>query len=127
VIAAIVDTVVACCDPDAVVLFGSWAKGSANVHSDIDLLVVGPFRASPWLRDRELGDALRVFAVRFDLHLVTPTELLAAPRHGYLDTVRRTCRVLYTRAGVDLGSLGLPDRPLPTEADRCIIATVEGT
>ena len=41
----VVDTVVACCDPDAVVLFGSWAKGTADVHSDIDLLVIG--RSAP--------------------------------------------------------------------------------
>ncbi len=52
------------CDPDVVALFGSWAKGTADVHSDVDLLVVGPFRASPWLRDRELRDALRDFAIR---------------------------------------------------------------
>ena len=101
----VVETVVACCDPDAVVLFGSWAKGTADVHSDVDLLVIGPFRASPWLRDREVRDALRGFAIRFDLHLVTPAELAAAPRHGYLDTIRSSCKVLYTRPGLPEGTL----------------------
>ncbi|MGW0628478.1 nucleotidyltransferase domain-containing protein [Streptomyces sp. NPDC002758] len=124
---AITDTVVECCDPDAVVLFGSWAKGTADVHSDIDLLVVGPFRASPWLRDRELRDALRRFAVRFDLHLVTPAELAAGPAHGYLDTLRTSCRVLYTRPGLDPGALGLPEIRLTDPSERPKVAIVEGT
>jgi predicted nucleotidyltransferase len=123
----ITDTVVDCCDPDAVVLFGSWAKGTADVHSDIDLLVVGPFRASPWLRDRELRDALRRFAVRFDLHLVTPAELVAGPAHGYLDTLRTSCRVLYARPGRDAGALGLPEVPLTGPSDRPKVEIVEGT
>jgi uncharacterized protein len=123
----VADTVVACCDPDAIVLFGSWAKGTADVHSDVDLLVVGPFRASPWLRDRELGDALGDLAIRFDLHLVTPAELLAAPAHGYLDTLRSSCRVLYARPGVDLAGLGLPDGALLDAGGRRTMSLVEGT
>ena len=116
----VVDTVVACCDPDAVVLFGSWAKGTADVHSDIDLLVIGPFRASPWLRGRELRDALRGFAIRFDLHLVTPAELAAAPRHGYLDTLRSSCTVLYARPG-------LPEGTLTDFGGGLMMSAIEGT
>ncbi|QDP95437.1 nucleotidyltransferase domain-containing protein [Microlunatus elymi] len=124
----ITDTAVACCDPDAVVLFGSWAKGTATVHSDIDLLVVGPYRASPWLRDRELRDALRRFAVRFDLHLVTPAELISGPAYGYLDTLRASCRVLYARPGLDPGDLGLPRQNLLTgPPGRPKVEGVEGT
>jgi len=117
---SIVDTVVACCDPDALVLFGSWAKGTADVHSDVDLLVIAPFRASPWLRDREVRDALRDFAIRFDLHLVTPAELAVAPRHGYLDTLRSSCRVLYTRPG-------LPEEALTDFRGGLMMSAIEGT
>ncbi|OHB75832.1 MAG: hypothetical protein A2W31_14920 [Planctomycetes bacterium RBG_16_64_10] len=33
-------------EPERIVLFGSYAKGSANADSDVDLLVVMPFRGS---------------------------------------------------------------------------------
>ena len=101
---------VACCDPDAVVLFGSWAKGTADVHSDIDLLVIGPFRASPWLRDREVRDTLRGFAIRFDLHLVTPAELARrATRTATSTRCASSCRVLYARPA-SISCAGCPIR-----------------
>jgi predicted nucleotidyltransferase len=33
VLRAITDVIVRCCDPEEVVLFGSWAKGTAGVAS----------------------------------------------------------------------------------------------
>jgi len=78
ILAAITATVVQNCDPDLVMLFGSWAKRTASVYSDVDLLVIGGFRRSRRLRDAELRDDLRRFPLRFDLHLLTPAELRAA-------------------------------------------------
>ncbi|MFC0200717.1 nucleotidyltransferase domain-containing protein [Paracoccus rhizosphaerae] len=69
--------IVAVCDPDAIILFGSHAKGQASRDSDVDLLVVGDFPGSPFLRDRELGQLLHGFPVRMDLHLATPAEMAA--------------------------------------------------
>jgi predicted nucleotidyltransferase len=104
VLQAIIATIVRATDPDFVVLFGSWAKGTADVHSDVDLLVVREFRRSRRLRDAELRDALRRFPLRFDLHLLTPEELRngAAQKHSYLDTIRGSSRCLYLRAGRSL-------------------------
>jgi predicted nucleotidyltransferase len=99
VLATIVDIVVSHCDPDEVFLFGSWAKGTNHRYSDVDLLVIGPFTSSVWLRDRELREALRELPVAVDLHLLTPTELAAeaAKPHTYLNTLRGSRRSLYRR------------------------------
>ena len=99
VLRAITDVIVRCCDPEEVVLFGSWAKGTAGVASDVDLLVIGAFTTSWWLRDRELRDELRAFPVPVDLHMLTRAELAveAARPHTYLNTLQATSRCLYRR------------------------------
>lgn len=101
VLAALTGIIVDCCDPDEVVLFGSWAKGTNHRYSDIDLLVIGPFRDSAWIRDRELREVLREFPVSIDLHCYTPAEYAveAARPHTFLNTTRETSRVLYRRPG----------------------------
>ena len=94
VLQALVSVVVDTCDPDEVHLFGSWAKGTTHRHSDIDLLVVGGFRQSSWIRDSELREALREFPIAVDLHLLTPEELSAgsARPHTYLNTALASSR-----------------------------------
>ena len=99
VLQAITDVIVRCCNPEEVVLFGSHAKGTAGVTSDVDLLVIGEFTASWWLRERELRDELRAFPIPIDLHLLTRAELaveMARP-HTYLNTLQATSRCLYRR------------------------------
>jgi predicted nucleotidyltransferase len=120
ILAAITATVVQDCDPDLVMLFGSWAKRTADVYSDVDLLVVGEFRRSHWLRDAELRDDLRRFPLRFDLHLLTPAELQAgmAKQYSYLDTIRGSSRCLYSRpGGPDPAEYGFRTSCGPASAD----------
>jgi predicted nucleotidyltransferase len=99
VLAVVVESILGHCDPDEILLFGSWAKGLANPHSDVDILVVGPFTASPWIRDRELREALQEIPIEIDLHLLTPDEYAAgqARPHSYLKTLGETSRRLYRR------------------------------
>jgi predicted nucleotidyltransferase len=93
--------IVRCCDPDYILLFGSYARGTAGPDSDLDLLVVGPFKESKWLRDRELSGLLGDFAIRMDLHLVTPEELAieAEKPHSFLRTLPLHAIRLYQRVG----------------------------
>jgi predicted nucleotidyltransferase len=97
---AVVDVIVGVCDPDEIHLFGSWVKGTNHRHSDVDLLVVGPFTASAWIRDREVREALRELPVAVDLHLLTPEELAvgATRAHEYLNTLLPTSRCVYRRS-----------------------------
>jgi len=58
-----VNTVIRAADPERVYLFGSHARGSATVESDVDLLIVerGPFGADR-SRRREMARLWRVLA-----------------------------------------------------------------
>jgi predicted nucleotidyltransferase len=38
--------IVTACDPEKIMLFGSYAKGQQNRDSDLDILVIGDFRGS---------------------------------------------------------------------------------
>ena len=79
----IVALIVQSCDPDEVVLFGSYAKNGAGVASDLDFLVVGDFHPSRYLRAREVRGVLASFAIPINLLLVTPAELEAAGAEPY--------------------------------------------
>jgi predicted nucleotidyltransferase len=101
VLDSITRLIVQCCDPDYILLFGSYARGTAGPDSDLDLLVVGPFKESKWLRDREVSGLLSDFPIRVDLHLVTPQEL-AIEAHkpaSFLGTLPSHAVSLYQRIG----------------------------
>lgn len=96
--------IVAACDPDKIVLFGSHAKGQATLDSDIDLLVVGDFGDSRYLRDRELRQLMWQSPVRVDLHSATPTEIEEQQTQtaSFLSSVMRSGRTLYSRDRPDM-------------------------
>ena len=98
---SITELIVQCCDPEAVLLFGSYAKGQYNLDSDLDLLVIGDFRKSPFLRGLEVRELLRRYPICIDLHLVTPEEMAAESRkpHGFISSVLSSSRIMYERAG----------------------------
>lgn len=86
-------------DPLKIILFGSHARGEANVHSDLDLLVVLQ-RVGPKRREAvEMRCALGDLPVSKDVIVTTPEEI---DRRGDLvGTVLRPAlregRVLYER------------------------------
>ena len=60
--------------PERVILFGSYAQGRAGPASDVDLLIILPFRGHPAYKSVEIQMKLRPpFPV--DLVLRTPREL----------------------------------------------------
>lgn len=65
------------CEPVAVLLFGSWAKGTANLHSDADLVVVLPQRPTPAVRSA-LCDAVLTVPLKVDLLIWTTEDVMAA-------------------------------------------------
>lgn len=91
------------CDPIAILLFGSWAKGHANVHSDIDMVVVLQERPSPQL-SAALHDSVRGVPMHVDLLLWTPADVNVAwaDPHGFAGSILPGVKVLYG---------GLPPHP----------------
>ena len=86
--------------PDRIILFGSYARGTAGPHSDVDLLVVMKPQNSKRRRAVEIHGLLAGMDIPKDVMIVTPEEFEA-----YRDapgTVIRTAwqegKILHDRA-----------------------------
>ncbi|GLY94447.1 nucleotidyltransferase domain-containing protein [Actinoplanes sp. NBRC 103695] len=85
-------------DPDSVLIFGSYAKGRAEIRSDLDLLVVMPNGPLRW-RPCDLEPLTSGSIIPVDVHIVTSEELTeyGAVRHHFLHSVLTTARTAYRR------------------------------
>ncbi len=86
-------------DPERIILFGSYARGTAHPASDIDLLVVLPLKGSKRAKQVEMRVALHDIPVPKDIVVVTPEEM-ARQRHVVGTLVKPALqegKVLYVR------------------------------
>jgi predicted nucleotidyltransferase len=74
IINTMVNRIVARFKPEKVILFGSYAKGTARPDSDIDLLIVMAVRGSRRKMAVKIGVALHNFNIAKDVIVVTPEE-----------------------------------------------------
>lgn len=100
-ITALAASVVAVCDPDELLLFGSYAKGLHNRYSDLDLLAVLDRPVTARLRS-EVRDATACVPIPVDVHLYSYQELLqiAGDPHGFYSSILTSARLLYRKPGV---------------------------
>ena len=85
-------------DPERIILFGSYATGSATADSDVDLLVIMPFEGKPFWKSLEILNRVNPpFAV--DLLARRPAD--TAQRYQLGDPLIRDAldhgKVLYER------------------------------
>jgi uncharacterized protein len=109
---SIVDFIVRSVNPQSVILFGSVAQGRAEPTSDIDLLVIGPFREARALRGRELSVLFEQNAMPVDVQCYTPEEFdgEAANSSSFAAMVDRHGKTLYEKVG--------PKKELPESSPR---------
>jgi predicted nucleotidyltransferase len=87
--------------PQRILLFGSWARGEANQHSDIDLLVVErePFGGTRSRRQEaaRIWRCLSEFRVPTDILVYSVNELAnwQDSRHHVIGMALREGKVLY--------------------------------
>ena len=74
-IARMVNRIVERFDPEQMILFGSYARGSANPDSDVDLLVVMKNVKSKRAKQVEMRSALHDIHLPKDIIVVTESEL----------------------------------------------------
>lgn len=95
-IQALADRIVREFLPERIVLFGSYASGTASPDSDVDLLVVLPYQGKSWAKAAEIRGRLRP---RFPLDLLvrTPQQVLERLEMGdsFLRDVSERGTVLY--------------------------------
>ena len=86
--------------PEKVVLFGSYAYGTPNPHSDVDLLVIMKTKAS--LKDRSWAVSRLLLPRPFpaDILVKTPKEVEEALESGnfFLKEILTRGKVLYDRS-----------------------------
>jgi uncharacterized protein len=83
--------------PTRIVLFGSYAKGTASAGSDIDLLVVADFEENRAAHARRARQLVGVAFPPVDVVLCTPQEVADAPsaRSPFLASILESGITLY--------------------------------
>jgi predicted nucleotidyltransferase len=83
------------------VVFGSWARGTADAWSDLDLAVVVRTAHPPLERGGILRDLVDALPVGVDLLVYTPEEFARGleERCGVFDAIAREGVTLYARSG----------------------------
>ncbi|BCT69558.1 nucleotidyltransferase domain-containing protein [Nitrosospira sp. NRS527] len=96
-IARLVERIVARVQPEKVIVFGSYAKGTATIMSDLDVLVIKDTHLPMQLRKDALVPILSNVLIRVDLHLYTPEEVEEYGREqfSFLNSVLTSGKVLY--------------------------------
>lgn len=87
--------------PQKIILFGSWARGERDPHSDIDLLII---QESNLPRPQRYAQVRRLFwgiGLPMDILVYTPEEFARyqSVPGSFTHTVAREGRVLYARPG----------------------------
>jgi predicted nucleotidyltransferase len=84
---------------ERVILFGSHAKGSATIDSDVDLMVVAESDLPRFKRSRALYKSIRPHRVAMDIVVITPGEMLRArqSRVSFVSQVLREGETVYVR------------------------------
>src|SRR5215469_15946806 len=85
--------------PDRIMLFGSYAKGTAHGGSDIDLLVVAKLEGSLGYHQRRARQLTADSFPRVDVVFTTPSEVVeaAAAKSPFLASILESCVPLYER------------------------------
>jgi len=84
--------------PDRIILFGSYARGTAGTDSDVDLLVILPFEGTGFWKSLEILNRVNA---PYALDLLTYRPEVVAWRHNQGDPLIRDAldhgRVLHQR------------------------------
>lgn len=87
---AAIERLVAVAQPTKIILFGSQARGDADDHSDVDLLVIKPHVADRYEEIIELDRSLTGILMPVDILLVSEAEF--EERANQTGTVERAAR-----------------------------------
>ncbi|MBI3617714.1 MAG: nucleotidyltransferase domain-containing protein [Candidatus Omnitrophica bacterium] len=87
------------CNPEKIVLFGSYAKGTPRYDSDIDLLVIKDSNLRRDERDKEIRRSLRDIKFPLDIFVYTPQEVAEYShlKGSFISVIFKEGRVLYER------------------------------
>jgi predicted nucleotidyltransferase len=84
---------------EAVILFGSYAKGTANENSDVDFLVVAESNLPRFKRSRKLYKLFKPYPFGMDILVYTPAEIEKGRRisQSFVSTVLQEGKTVYAK------------------------------
>jgi len=98
-IQAVVDRIAEAYDPECVVLFGSYARGTATSDSDVDLLVILPFEGKSFWKSPEITNRVNPpFAVDVLARRPDDTQRRYAQGDPLIREALDQGRILYERS-----------------------------
>ncbi len=86
-------------NPDKIILFGSYANGTENEDSDIDLLIIQDSDLSPQKRGFDIRKSLIGLMMPFDILIYTKSEFESEIMNSssFINTAIKNSKVLYER------------------------------
>lgn len=96
-IEAIVRRIVAQICPEKVIVFGSYAKGTATIRSDLDLFIIQNTELPMALRAAQVKPWIAHSLIPIDVHIYTREEVEAYQQEefSFVKSVLKTGRVVY--------------------------------
>ena len=92
-----VDRIADACNPKAIIIFGSVAKGTSDENSDLDIMVILETDMTYYERTLAVRRAIGVTSIPIDILAFTPEEVDAAKgkRRSIISEALSTGRVVY--------------------------------
>ena len=87
-------------EPERIVLFGSWARGTATRRSDIDLCVIWKTDLSPLDRIGKVLVLLKDAPRPIEAVVYTPEELVRMEESPFIRRIVKEGKVLYERGRI---------------------------
>lgn len=89
-------------DPDKIILFGSYAKGTDNVYSDLDLLLI---KNDPYMKNDlsvRISTYAREYALRADVLIHTEEDIKRAHAtpYSFLCSIMHEGKIIYEKNNV---------------------------
>jgi len=96
-IKSLVDRIVQRMEPEKVIVFGSYAKGTATAKSDLDLLVIKDTHLPMRERGKDISSILAGFLIRVDVHVYTPEEVeeYGNEEYSFINSILKTGKLIY--------------------------------
>lgn len=98
-ISGLVERIVEQSQPQKVIIFGSYVKGTATIKSDLDILVIKDTELPMINRAAELSSVVKNFLIPVDVHMYTSEEVkeYAKEPFSFIKSVLKSGKVVFEK------------------------------
>jgi uncharacterized protein len=95
----LIQMIVARIQPQKVIIFGSYAKGTATIRSDLDIFVITETELPMALRADDLKPMLLQSLIPVDVHIYTPEEVeeYAKEQFSFVQSILKSGKTVFRR------------------------------